>query len=227
MAIDPDISRIAALMGEPARANMLARLMSGQALSAGELAKAAGVTAPTASGHLARLIDGGLLSVEKQGRHRYYRLAGPGVASAIEALMVLSSQAVQERVRTGPSDIQLRRARVCYDHLAGEMGVALFNRLADFQLIDLQADGITVTPKGKREFASFGIDIDTLERAKRPICRTCLDWSERRPHLAGGLGARVLARIFELKWARRLEGSRIVRFTPRGEAKIKALFGKV
>lgn len=225
MTSGADISRIASLMGDPARANMLTLLMSGQALTAGELARAAGVTAPTASGHLARLTEGGLLVVEKQGRHRYYRLSGPGVAGAIEALMRLAAQSPQARTRVGPKDPQLRRARVCYDHLAGELGVALFNRLLTARLIALEADEISVTPKGKREFGEFGIDIDALELAKRPICKTCIDWSERRPHLAGGLGAQLLARMFELKWARRLDGSRIVRFTPSGESKLSALFG--
>ncbi|HRY07012.1 MAG TPA: helix-turn-helix transcriptional regulator [Hyphomicrobiaceae bacterium] len=224
MTSSADISRIASLMGDPARANMLTELMSGEARTAGELAKAAGVTAPTASGHLARLTEGGLLFVEKQGRHRYYRLAGPGVASVIEQLMGLAASSPPVGVRIGPKDPQLRRARICYDHLAGELGVALFNRLVDCKLIELYADSVAVTPKGQREFSKFGIDIQALELAKRPLCKTCLDWSERRPHLAGSLGARLLTRLYELKWARRLDGTRIVKFTPKGEMQLTALF---
>ena len=225
MTSGADISRIASLMGDPARANMLTLLMSGQALTAGELAKAAGVAAPTASGHLAKLMEGGLLVVEKQGRHRYFRLAGSGVACAIESLMRLAAEAPQARVRMGPKDPQLRRARVCYDHLAGELGVALFNWLEATRLIAFQAGEMSVTRKGKRELRDFGIDIDALQLAKRPICKICLDWSERRSHLAGSLGAGLLARMFELKWARRIDGTRVVKFTPIGEAKLMALFG--
>jgi DNA-binding transcriptional ArsR family regulator len=163
--------------------------MSGKALTASELAGVAGVAPPTASGHLVRLVDGGLLVVEKQGRHRYYRLAGPDVAGAIEAMMDLATQSQRRLVRVGPKDPELRRARVRYDHLAGERGVELFARLTRARMIDLDDDGVIVTGIGELHFQEFGIDIEMLKRAKRPICKTCLDWSERRPHLAGGLGA--------------------------------------
>lgn len=220
----PDIAHIGALVGDPARANMLAALMSGQALTAGELAAEAGVTAQTASGHLARLLDGGLLVVTQQGRHRYYRLAGTDVASAVEALMDLAEHAGQRRTRPGPKDPEMRIARVCYDHLAGTRGVELFARLTGHGLIALDGSGVVITATGTRQFAAFGVDVVTLNRAKRPVCRTCLDWSERRPHLSGALGASLLDRIFDLGWAKRIDGSRAVRFTRPGQMKFERLF---
>lgn len=224
MTTGPGIANIGALMGDPARANMLTALMSGQALTASELAHVAGIAAPTASGHLAQLLAGCLLVVEKQGRHRYYRLAGPEVAAAIEALMDLSELSSGRRLRPGPRNPELRRARVCYDHLAGERGVALFARLVQRKLITLEDGAIAIARPGEREFADFGIDVADLRTGKRPVCRTCLDWSERRSHLAGTLGAHLLNRIFDLGWARRVEGSRIVRFTSRGEKCFSGLF---
>jgi DNA-binding transcriptional ArsR family regulator len=167
----PSIANVGALMGDPARSIMLTSLMSGQALTASELAYVAGVAAATASGHLAQLLDGGLLAVEKQGRHRYYRLAGPEVASAIEALMDLAEQSGQRSLRPGPRDSQMRRARVCYDHLAGECGVELFTRLTRRKLIMLDEGAVTITSQGERQFAEFGIDVAALRAGKRPICR--------------------------------------------------------
>ena len=220
-----DIALIGALVGDPARANMLTALMSGQALTAGELAREAGVTPPTASGHLAQLVAGGLLQVETQGRHRHFRLAGADVAAAVEALMDLAEHAGLRRTRPGPKDPEMRIARVCYDHLAGERGVGLFARLTERGLIGLDGSGVVVTPAGARGFADFGVDVVALSRAKRPVCRTCLDWSERRPHLSGALGACLLGRIFDLGWARRVDGSRVVRFTRHGAARFERLFG--
>ncbi len=218
------ISTLAALIGDPGRANMLTSLMGGQALTASELAKVAGITAATASGHLGQLLDGGLLAVEKQGRHRYYQLSGADVAAAIEALMDLAQDPRQHRIRTGPKDIAMRKARVCYDHLAGERGVELFTRLTTRKLIALQDEAIGMTAQGERKFKAFGIDVDALKTARRPICRTCLDWSERRSHLAGSLGAALLHRFFALHWIRRVDGTRAVRFSPPGEAAFAKLF---
>ncbi len=220
----PSIARIGALVGDPARANMLTALMSGQALTAGELAIEAGVAANTASGHLAQLLDGGLLAVEKQGRHRYFRLAGPDIAETLEALMDLASRNGGRRTRPGPKDPELRRARVCYDHLAGEQGVALMARMTAGKLLALGDGSIEMTAHGERHFAAFGIDVAALKSASRPVCRSCLDWSMRRPHLAGGLGAALLTRIVHLGWARRLPASRIVRFVPSGEKAFAKLF---
>ena len=225
MRTGPDIASIGALMGDPARANMLTTLMSGQALTASELATVAGVAAATASGHLMQLLDGNLLAVEKQGRHRYYRLAGPEVAAAIEALMELADQSGQRRVQPGPKDPALRLARVCYDHLAGDRGVELFARLTRGKLIILDDGALSITSRGERQFAEFGIDIAAMKSGRRPVCRTCLDWSARRSHLAGALGARLLDRMFDLGWAHRVAGSRVVRFSPRGETQLARMFG--
>ena len=219
----PSIAGAGALMGDPARANMLTSLMGGQALTASELANVAGVAAATASGHLAQMLDGGLLAVEKQGRHRYFRLAGPDVATAIEALMDLAQQS-GHRVRPGPRDPEMRKARVCYDHLAGERGVELFATLTRRKLVAFEEGAIAITRRGERRFAEFGIDVVALKSARRPVCRACLDWSERRSHLAGALGARLLERLFELRWASRVEDSRVVRFTPQGETSFAKLF---
>jgi DNA-binding transcriptional ArsR family regulator len=214
----PNIASVSALAGDPARANMLTALIGGQALTANELAFEAGVTPSTASGHLARLLDGGLLNVEKQGRHRYYRLAGPEIAAAVESLMAFASLTEGRRARPGPRDPALRRARVCYDHLAGELGVGLFVRLCDAGMVALSGGDIQVTEDGESRFAALGIDLGSLRQARRPMCRSCLDWSERTPHLAGSLGAVLLNRVFEEGWAAREPGTRIVRFTPSGEA---------
>jgi DNA-binding transcriptional ArsR family regulator len=218
----PDIALVGSLVDDPARANMLASLMTGRALTATELAQEAGVTPQTASTHLARLVDGGLLAVEKQGRHRYFRLADPDVAQALEALMGLAARAGHLRVRTGPKDPEMRQARVCYDHLAGDFGVRLFDRLQGRKLIAGSGNALDITKSGRRFFASFGIPVDGLGGRRRPLCRPCLDWSERRHHLGGSLGSALLTRVFELKWARREPNTRVVRFSPRGLAAFEA-----
>jgi DNA-binding transcriptional ArsR family regulator len=213
----PDISLIASLLGDPSRAGILTLLMSGQALTAGELAREIGVTAPTASGHLAQLRDCGLVAVEQQGRHRYYRLAGPDVAAAIEALMDLAATADKRRVRPGPRDPELRRARVCYDHLAGESGVRLFAALCDQEIVALDGGSVAVTAFGEHRLRDFGIPLTESGPSRRPLCRTCFDWSERKSHLAGLLGSQLLNRFYELGWAYLVKDTRIVRFTPRGD----------
>ena len=215
------IARVAALIGDPARANMLTALTDGRALTASELAQAAGVALPTASGHLAQLVAGGLVAVEKQGRHRYHRLADPDVAQTIEGLMGLAERTGARRIRTGPREPALRRARVCYDHLAGERGVALLAgaRAAGY----LAGEALAMTEAGRAAFTRFGIDLDALARSRRPLCRHCLDWSERQSHLGGALGAAVLARLLDQGWARR-ETGRVLTITPRGAGAL-ALIG--
>lgn len=196
----PDIARIAALIGDPARANMLTALMGGAALTATELAQQAGITAQTASAHLARLVDGGLIRQLKQGRHRYAELAAPEVASMLETLMGLAAQTGHLRRRPGPRDPELRRARVCYDHLAGEMGTQLFVSLLAQGHLTRQSDDLALTRTG----AALALDFlgeDPDPRSRTALCRECLDWSERRAHLAGRLGRAMLARMIDLGWA--------------------------
>ena len=218
----PDISIIAALIGNPASANMLMALMAGPALTATELAQEAGLTLSTASGHLAKLERAGLVAVERQGRHRYFRLSDPDVAIALEALIPLAARAGHTRLRTGPRDPELRRARSCYDHLAGDLAVQMFDRFIERRLLVRRRDVLNLTQDGRRFFVKGGIDIDALERVRRPLCRTCLDWSERRSHLGGALGGAILDRIVALGWAVREARTRIVRFPPAGEQKLKA-----
>ena len=222
MAEGPLIAAVAALIGDPARANMLTALLDGRALTVSELSQAAGVTIQTGSGHLARLGAAGLVAAEKQGRHRYFRLSGADVAQVLESLMGLAQRTGSVRVRTGPTDAALRSARVCYDHLAGERGVALLDA-AHRQGLIADAPTLGLTARGRDVFTAFGIDLGRLEAGRRPVCRACLDWSERRSHLGGALGAAVLSRLIENGWVRREEG-RVLTFTPEGLGRFQATF---
>jgi len=220
---------VASLVGDPARSNMLTALMTGRALTASELAHQAGVTPQTASSHLAKLEAGGLIEQEKQGRHRYYRLADPDVAAVLEGLEGLAARAGHLRVRTGPKDPALRRARVCYDHLAGDLGVQMLDSMKRQRLLRQRKQEIELTAEGSRFLAeTLQISADDLAHPRRPLCKSCLDWSERRHHLAGTLGAALLKRFTELKWAARdsAPGSRVVNFTRQGEKRFAALFGQ-
>ena len=219
----PDISRIAALIGDPARANMLTALMGGRALTASELAAEAGITAQTASSHLSRLIEGGLIRQRRQGRHRYHELASPEVAALLEALMGFAAGAGHLRRRPGPRDPQMRRARVCYDHLAGEMGTRMFDAMLARGDLRREGEEIRLTESG-HAFAEGFVAQGLAGRSRAPLCRECLDWSERRSHLAGRLGRAMLARMVELGWARREKGSRVIRFSAEGERQFQALF---
>ena len=216
------------MVGDPARCNMLTALMTGGALTASELAQEAGITPQTASSHLAKLEAGGLIEPEKQGRHRYYRLSDPDVADVLEGLQGIAARAGHMRVRTGPKDPALRRARICYDHLAGDLGVQMLDSVRTQRLVRQTRDAIELTGEGKRFMAeSLQIDSDALAHPRRPVCKACLDWSERRHHLAGTLGAAIMTRFTELNWAARdaTPGSRVVNFTRTGEKKFAALFG--
>jgi DNA-binding transcriptional ArsR family regulator len=219
----PDIAPIAALIGNPACSQMLVAMMAGPALTVTELAEEVGLALPTVSGLLARLERAELVAVERQGRHRYFRLAGPDVAIAIEGIMPLAARAGHRRVRPGPREPELRRARSCYDHLAGNLAVRLFDNLTANRIVERRNEtALVLTPHGRRFLVQRGIDIAALARSRRPFCRACLDWSERRPHLAGSLGAAIFEAILARKWAARVRGSRIVRFAAGGEEKIVA-----
>lgn len=219
----PMIASVAALIGDPARANMLTALMDGRALTVSELAHAAGVTLQTASGHLSKLDSAGLLTAESQGRHRYFRLSAPDVAQVLEDLMGLAQRTGAVRVRTGPRDSALRTARVCYDHLAGERGVAMLRSLIAHDYITDETSP-AVTAAGVTFFADLGIDTGALAHGRRPVCRRCLDWSERRDHLGGALGATLLGWLVARRWARRADG-RVVVFTPSGSRGFADTFG--
>ncbi|MEZ5845165.1 MAG: winged helix-turn-helix domain-containing protein [Geminicoccaceae bacterium] len=220
----PDIARVAALIGDPARANMLTALMSGKALTVSELAEEAGVTIQTASSHLSKLDEGGLLRPRRQGRHKYFVLATDEVAHVLEGLMGLAAGAGHLRIRTGPRDAELRRARVCYNHLAGDMGTRMFDSLMARGHLVFDGEELELTEAGATFATGFGIDMDGLRKARAPVCRECLDWSERRSHLAGSLGRAFLARFEELSWARRDRKTRVVTFSPSGAKAFHELF---
>ncbi|WP_048649238.1 ArsR/SmtB family transcription factor [Nitratireductor soli] len=216
MKAGTDLAQIASLVGDPARANMLAALMNGAALTASELALEAGVTLPTASAHLAKLSAGGLMRMTRQGRHRYYALADHQVAGMLEVIMGVAAALGPKKVLPGPRDNAMREARICYDHLAGEMGVAMFDAFVERDLLAVNGDDVALTKRGTAFFCDFGIDLAAMQGKRRPVCRACLDWSVRRSHLAGSLGAAIFERFVALKWARREKGTRIIRFTPPG-----------
>jgi DNA-binding transcriptional ArsR family regulator len=216
----PNIANIAALIGDQARAEVLNVLMSGMALTATELADAAGVTRQTISTHLAKLREAGLLAVEAQGRHRYFRIADADVAHLLESMMGIAFGTGSVRVRSSPREPALRKARVCYDHLAGELGVLVYERLASRGAFALDAGGVALTDAGRALVAQLGID-PLPSATRRPLCRHCLDWSERRHHLAGALGTALLDRFQQLGWARRVPESRVLAFSADGEAALR------
>jgi hypothetical protein len=199
--------------------------MAGKALTATELAAEAGVTKQTASAHLAKLLDARLIAVDSQGRHRYFRLADRDVAQLMESLMGVAYRAGAVRLRSSPREPALRKARVCYDHLAGDLGVQLYDALLESRLIASGKSGLEPSHKGRRSFEAMGIDLDVLSGRRRPLCRACLDWSARRHHLAGALGAALLDRFVALGWARIVKGTRVVAFTPGGEQALRERFG--
>jgi DNA-binding transcriptional ArsR family regulator len=228
MSTNASFARIAALAGDPARAGMLHALMDGRALTASELARVAGITAQTASSHLARMVTVGLLSVEQQGRHRYHRLATPAVAQMMETIMQVAAdlEPPRPRLSVGPRDAALRAARTCYDHLAGELGVALADALVAGGYAEFARDGGIVTDAGIAFLGRIGIDGDVLlARRGRVLCRLCLDWSERRPHVAGMVGAALCAHSFTAGWIRRIDGTRAVAITPKGWRVFRDEFG--
>ncbi|GAB4532308.1 MAG: winged helix-turn-helix domain-containing protein [Roseibium sp.] len=222
----PDIARLGALIGDPARANILVALMSGKALTASELAVEAGITGQTASSHLKKLTEGGLLSQARQGRHRYFTPAGPEVGAALEAIMGLAAEKGYLRTRTGPRDPAMRAARVCYDHLAGDLAVRIFASLADRGRLVASSDGggLSLSDEGAVFISGLGIDLEALSARRRPLCRACLDWSERRNHLGGSLGAALLGKFEQNGWLRRQTGTRLVHIAPKGQAELAKLF---
>ena len=221
----PDIAKLGALIGDPARANILTALMSGKALTATELSSEAGVTVQTTSSHLKKLEMAGLIWQRKQGRHRYFALADSDVGSLLETMMGLAEKRGMLRTRTGPKDEALRKARVCYNHLAGDLGVKFFDNLLAEGHLSEQGEEVALTRSGEKFVGDFGIDLTALATSRRPLCKSCLDWSSRRTHLAGSLGTAFLDRFYELGWAKRVEGSRVVAFSAKGERNLLHLLG--
>jgi len=220
---DSDIASVAALLADRGRAAMLTALLGGRPLSAGELAQTAQVTPQTASAHLARLLDGGLVTVVKQGRHRYYELAGPQIAEVLEALSGISPPIEVRSLKQSTAARALQAARTCYDHLAGQAGVGLFGALCDNEYLD--RDSCLPTPEGESRLGMIGVDLAVVRTARRRLSGTCLDWTERRPHLSGALGAAVLTRAAELGWFRPGNVPRALVLTERGVQGLQEVFG--
>jgi len=224
MTADANMAQTAALIGDPGRANMLAALLGGEALTATELAAIAGVSRPAASEHLSKLTQGRLLTVTSAGRHRHYRLASAEVARVLEALMTVAAGQDPGRRATPRIDPALRNARTCYDHVAGRLGVALADALVRCKAIILTPDAGEVTGVGLDLLDSLGILLETSRRSKGLLCRPCLDWSERRPHIAGALGAALYRHMFALGWIEREKG-RAITVTPAGRRGLAGAFG--
>jgi DNA-binding transcriptional ArsR family regulator len=223
--MDANIATPAALIGDPTRAAMLQALQDGRAQPASALAWAAGVTAQAASNHLAKLVDGGLLAVEREGRHRYYRLASAEVAHAIEALSVLATPVRSLEVPRSPKARALRDARCCYGHLAGRLGVRVCAALVEQDLIRPEADKLyAISDQGRAWFEDLGVDVSAL-RSPRGVARQCLDWTERRHHLAGPLGVQLLAAMTARGWFVLEAQGRAVRVTAAGEQALRERLG--
>jgi DNA-binding transcriptional ArsR family regulator len=222
---DVDVAAPAALIGEPARAALLLALTEEAALPASELAARARIAPSTASEHLARLVAGGLIIGERQGRHRYFRLADPAVAKAIEALSLIAPERAVRSLREAAVGDAIRRARTCYDHLAGRLGVELTSALERDRVLLHDDGGYSLGPPAPARLEELGIDLDELAQQRRPLVRPCLDWSERRRHVAGALGAALATRLFELGWLTRRDQNRSVEVTSLGRARLLADFG--
>jgi DNA-binding transcriptional ArsR family regulator len=217
MAMTNSLSSTASLLGDPGRAAIMLRLLGGQCLPAGELALTANVSPQTASEHLAKLVEGRLLEVERQGRHRYYRLTGIEVADAVEALLVLSAQHPKNHVAHKIVPGSLQHARTCYGHLAGWLGVRITESLLQRGFLhDSHSRTYTLTPSGIDWFQGLQIKIPASPTTQKKLARRCLDWSERRHHLAGLLGCALYKRLRELRWLVPVRDTRIVRLTVEG-----------
>ncbi|QKG20203.1 ArsR/SmtB family transcription factor [Actinomadura verrucosospora] len=228
LAVTSDIAPVAALLADRARAAMLTALLDGRPLAAGELARTAGVSAQTASAHLSRLLEAGFVTVVKQGRHRYYRLQNAEVAQVIEALSRIGPRVEVRSLRQSRDARRLHAARTCYDHLAGEAGVALFAALVDGGLIERDGEeAYEVTEKGEDRLGALGLDVPALRGSRRRFAWQCLDWTERRPHLNGALGAALTDRMIELGWFERGTTRRALKVTEAGLKGLADSFGCV
>ena len=224
MTEEPDIETLARTIGDPTRMRMLVLLMEGRALTAKELAFGAGVEPPTATAHLKRLLDDGLVSIASQGRHKYVRLASPDVAQLVELMLVVAPRGELRPPRPRVEEA-LRQARMCYDHLAGELGIGITDALVARGLLRKEADAFAVTRKGAAWFAELGIDLEATRGKRRKFAAHCLDWSERRDHLGGALGAALAERLVDLGWIARKRNSRAVSVTEAGHRQLHRHLG--
>jgi DNA-binding transcriptional ArsR family regulator len=221
----PAVARVASLLGDPARAAMLLHLLDGRPRPAGELALRANVSPQAASGHLSRLREADLIAVEPNGRHRYYRLVRRDVAEAVEALLSLGAVDLPLAFEFRDDEQALRRARTCYDHLAGRLAIALTDRLLSLDIVSLADREFSVTGRGAIWFGDLGVDVAALATRRRSFARACLDWSERQPHIAGALGAALLDQLVQLGWLERKRGTRALRITDTGRQQLAERIG--
>lgn len=220
----PDISLIGSMIGDPARSNMLSALLSGKALTATELATEANITVQTGSVHLSKLVAAGMIMKRKQGRHRYFELTDR-VVPVLESIMGLAADMGHLRMQTGPKDEDLRAARVCYDHIAGDRGVQIYDSMVKRKLLFVSGEDVSITDAGRSFVKDIGINLNSKPKSRRPLCLSCLDWSVRRPHLAGGLGAAILTLFENSDWARKDKtGGRVLEITDLGEKELAQLF---
>ena len=226
MVAAANMVEVAALVGETARARMLAALMGGQALTSSELADLACVSRPTASEHLTKMVRARLLTVTQKRRNRYYRIASPLVAGMLESIKAVAAIEMPSRYQPRSArDDAMRFARTCYDHLAGQLGVGVADALLARRYVLLSEDGGAVTPAGARFFTTFGAELDSKFAGRRIFCRACLDWSERRYHIAGHVGAEIWRRAQELGWVTQRHGERAVHVTPAGRIGFRKVLG--
>jgi DNA-binding transcriptional ArsR family regulator len=219
------MAEVAALVGDPTRASMLAIMMDGRAHTASELAAAADISAATASGHLGKLLGQRLVAVAARGRYRYYRLASLDVARMLEGIMVVSAEPRSSRHAVSRVPAELQEARTCYDHVAGRLGVAIADTLIGPETLLSSQGECELTERGRMLLAKLNVNLDAIRgRSRRILCRPCLDWSERRPHLAGIVGTAVLERLLELGWIKRVGVSRELRISPAGTRELWRYF---
>lgn len=224
MGINPNIAEIASLLGETSRATMLASMMDGRFHTASELAYMAAIKPQTASFHLAKLVDGKLIKVEKQGRHRYFQLAGEDIAQLLESFLAMSPPPEVRSLKQSSQMKILQNARTCYDHLAGKLGVQLTESLLNKGYLELDQKQFVITAEGAQFFTDFGLDLDELTRKRRSFSHACLDWSERRYHLGGALGHGLLTQLLNLEWITRVPSIRAIKITEKGRAGFKEVF---
>ena len=223
--MEPNIAYVGSLIGDKARSKMLTALMSGKALTATELSLEADITPQTASSHLMKLVEGELLIERKQGRHKYFQLKNLQVAELIEQMLNISATLSKSKTITGPANERLRKSRICYDHLAGELGVRLLDALVDQGLLIEESTELTLTEAGHDFFCKIGVDFNVLSKRRRPLCKACFDWSERRSHLAGSIGKWVLEDAMNRNWASQDLDSRVIQFTPQGLSAFTKRYG--
>lgn len=224
MNINPNIAEVASLLSETSRATILASLMDGRFHTASELAYMAAIKPQTASFHLAKLVDGKLVTVEKQGRHRYFQLANKEITQFIESFLAISPLPEVRSLKQSSQVKLLQEARTCYDHLAGKLGVALTDSMLDAGYLEKVEKEFVVTPSGEQFFTDFGIDLNKIRKKRRSFSNVCLDWSERRHHLAGALGHELLTHFLDLGWIMRVPSIRAIKITEVGKDGFKQVF---